>query len=208
MSMRFVVVDTATREIVRSVVCPPGVAALQAQAGQVVLQSDEAAAGTHYLADAGLVPYTAAQADAKAQRPSGYTTTWSNVTFTWSDERPLADLKAAKLAEITAARDAADVGTFMFAGHPIQANDKAQKRISAVAMYVLAHGTFPPDFPGYWKDADNAQVPIPDLAAWAAFTAAMTAQGTRNFAISEALKAAVASATTREAVAALSWPTT
>ena len=58
---------------------------------------------------------------------------------------------------------------------------------------------------GGWRAIDNTMHPLPDVDAWRAFIAAMTAQGVANFARQQALKARIEAATTRTAILAVQW---
>lgn len=209
--MRCVIHDMRTGEVVGSseVTGPSTDAAAMQQSlpdGMLCFNDDGPlpSSATHYVVDGGLVAYTPQQAAAKAQRPGPWAV-WSNATFSWSDPRPLADVKAARREQINAWRDAADSGTFSFAGHVFEADAMSLARINVVAVSRLKHDALPEWFPGFWKSVDNAYVPLPDLATWDAFYAAMSAQGAANFARSEELKARLEAATTAQEVEAITW---
>lgn len=125
------------------------------------------------------------------------------VAGAWQVDIPTA--KAAKNAEINAARAAANAGTFAHGGKTFACDALSRGDIDGVNGYVALFGALPPEFPGAWKAADNSYLPIADVPAWKAFYAAMVAQGAANFAHAQALKAQLAAATTPEAVAAIAW---
>lgn len=124
----------------------------------------------------------------------------------WEDPRPLAELKAAKNTEINSARLAANRKGFQFAGKLISTDELSRSDIDGTNGTVTLTGEFPAGWPGAWKTDDNSYVAVPDVATWRAFYAAMTAQGSANFATAQALKAQLASATTAAEVEAVVWP--
>jgi len=111
--------------------------------------------------------------------------------------------KYEKNAAINAARMAANQSHFTFQGKQIAADQLSRSDIDAMHGAVLMLGGLPAGFPGAWKTKDNSYVPIPDVATWGAFYGAMVAQGSANFANSQALKAQIAAATTPEEVEAV-----
>lgn len=78
-------------------------------------------------------------------------------------------------------------------------------RSGDVANSIALTGAFPAGFPNAWKAMDNSYVAIPDVDAFKAMHAAMTAQGTINFGHSQDLKTALAAATTVEQIDAIVW---
>jgi hypothetical protein len=117
----------------------------------------------------------------------------------------LATIKVARNAEINTWRAAANVSTFPHAGKVIACDALSRSDIDGVANHIALFGTFPAGFPGAWKAVDNTLIPLPDVDAFRAMYASMTAQGTENFNHSQSLKAALALATTPEEVAAIEW---
>lgn len=117
----------------------------------------------------------------------------------------LAALKTAKNQQINAWRMAANLSTFPYAGKLIACDDLSRSDIDAVAGSISLTGAFPPGFPGGWKATDNTIIPLPDIATFKAMYSAMTAQGTANFARSQALKTALAAATTQADIDAITW---
>ena len=126
-------------------------------------------------------------------------------TLQWVDQRTLDMAKAAKRAEINAARNRANTSSFTFGGKQIAADELSQRDIDKVALKVARSGQLPADFPGAWKAVDNTYVPIPDVATWDAFMDALIAQGTANFTRAQTRKAAIEVATTVGEVDAVVW---
>lgn len=125
-----------------------------------------------------------------------------------ADEDPsftIEGFRAAKNAEINAARLAANRGTFTHAGKVFACDELSRSDIDGVNGYVTLFGALPADWPGAWKSVDNSYAPIATLADWKAFYASMVAAGNDNFAKAQALKAQLAAATTIEQVQAISW---
>lgn len=117
----------------------------------------------------------------------------------------LAELKAAKNAEINAARLAANRSTFAHVGKEFACDELSRSDIDGANGMIANLGAMPPGWPGGWKAIDNSYHPIADIAAWKAFYASMFAAGSGNFAHAQTLKTALAAATTPEQVAAVVW---
>jgi hypothetical protein len=113
--------------------------------------------------------------------------------------------KAAKNAEINAARLSANRFTFPAGGKEFACDELSRSDIDGVNGYVTLFGALPASWPGYWKAIDNTQFPIATLTDWKAFYGAMVAAGNANFAHAQALKAQLAAATTFEQVNAINW---
>jgi hypothetical protein len=77
--------------------------------------------------------------------------------------------------------------------------------IDAVAGSISLNGAFPAGFPGAWKAIDNTYIVLANVDAFKAMYASMTNQGTINFGQSQALKTALAAATTVQEVNAIAW---
>lgn len=131
---------------------------------------------------------------------------WLDNALAWHDPRTLDQIKAAKNDQINAARLAANRRGFMFAGKLISTDELSRSDIDGTNGTVTLTGDFPAGWPGVWKTEDNSYVPIPDIETWKQFYAAMSAQGSSNFATSQALKAQLALAETIEQVEAVAWP--
>lgn len=117
----------------------------------------------------------------------------------------LVEIKAGKALEINSARMAANFTTFPHAGKVFSCDALSRSDIDGTNGTMTLINAFPPGWPGGWKAADNTYLSITTRAEWEAFYLAMCAQGAANFAHSQALKAAVAAATTVEQVAAINW---
>lgn len=117
----------------------------------------------------------------------------------------LAALKAAKNLQINQWRAQANQTHFAHGGKQIACDALSRSDIDAVAGSVALTGAFPAGFPGAWKAIDNSYIMLPDVAAFKAMYASMTAQGSVNFGQSQALKAQLAAATTAAQVAAIVW---
>lgn len=141
------------------------------------------------------------------QKPAGRVT-WSWASKQWSDQRTLEQTKAAKNAEINAARAAANQTYFTYAGKQIAVDALSRSDIDAANGIISLTGALPGGWPGAWKTVDNSYVLLSDVAAWTSFFTAMVAQGTANFQHSQTLKAALASAATVAEVDAITWSPT
>lgn len=117
----------------------------------------------------------------------------------------LDQVKAAKNAEINAARLSANRGTFTFQGKEIACDELSRSDIDGANGIITLTGALPAGWPGGWKTVDNDYVAIPTVAVWTQFYAAMVAQGTANFTKAQTLKAQVAAATTAAEVEAVTW---
>ena len=117
----------------------------------------------------------------------------------------LNQLKAAKDADINAARLEANFTTFTHAGKVFSCDRLSRSDIDGTNGTMTLTGEFPPNWPGGWKAVDNSYIPITTREQWEAFYLAMCATGAINFAHAQQLKAAVAQATTAEQVAAINW---
>jgi hypothetical protein len=114
-------------------------------------------------------------------------------------------IKAAKNVQINVWRASANLSTFPYNGKLIACDALSRSDIDGVANHIALFGTFPEGFPGAWKATDNTFIPMTDIDAFKEMYAAMTAQGTANFSYSQELKAALATATTQEEIAAIVW---
>lgn len=117
----------------------------------------------------------------------------------------LADRKRDKNAQINAARMAANRENFAHAGKVFACDALSRGDIDGINGFISLMGVLPPGWPGAWKAVDNSYHPLPDLLSWKLFYTAMIQAGNANFARSQALKAALAAATTPDQVAAITW---
>ena len=117
----------------------------------------------------------------------------------------LESAKAAKREEINAARLAANTSTFTHAGKSFACDQLSRSDIDGTNGFVALYNALPPGWPGGWKAVDNTYLPIATVAEWKAFYTSMFAAGAANFAHSQALKAAVDTATTLEQLNGVHW---
>lgn len=115
------------------------------------------------------------------------------------------ELRAAKNAEINAARAAANLSTFPHEGKQFACDSLSRSDIDGVANHIALFNSFPEGFPGGWKAVDNTMISLVDVDAFRAMYASMTAQGAENFNHSQELKAALAAASTPEEIAVIQW---
>lgn len=117
----------------------------------------------------------------------------------------IAAAKSAKNAQINQWRATANQTTFPYGGKQIACDQLSRSDIDAVANSIALTGAFPAGFPGAWKAVDNTYIMLPNVDAFKAMHASMTAQGTINFGHSQELKAALAAATTVAEMDAIVW---
>ena len=117
----------------------------------------------------------------------------------------LASAKEAKNRLINQWRMTANQTSFTHLGKTIACDALSRADIDAVAGSIALTDAFPAGFPNAWKATDNSYLMLPDVAAFKSMYASMTLQGTINFGHSQALKAALAAATTIEQVEAITW---
>lgn len=152
--MLYAVADVATGEVLRVVRCQEEQAAAQALAGEELLAVDagDVSPLTHYSAAGVLTAYGEAVAALKAVRPEWASSGWDNTTMTWIDPRTLADLKAAKMAALKAARDAEQFGGFVWDGSTFDSDERSQTLL--LGMFTTAALGALPDTP--FRLADNS----------------------------------------------------
>lgn len=143
----------------------------------------------------------------------GYTRGWELVDLSPAEldaqaqayAEDLERVRRAHLTTINQARERADSSHFEIGGKRIAVDDASMRRIAAITGHVALFGAYPDGWAGGWRAMDNTMHPLPDVDAWRAFIAAMTAQGVANFARQQALKARIEAATTRTAILAVQW---
>lgn len=133
---------------------------------------------------------------------------WIDGAPAWVEGATMAQLRDAKRIEINEAHELANKTSFTFMGKEIQANAHSMNQIQITNGGVLLRGALHPNWQGAWKTLDNEYVLIPDVVTWKAFYDAIETTGQSNFAKAQALKAQLASATTLEQVAAITWSAT
>jgi hypothetical protein len=104
----------------------------------------------------------------------------------------LTELKAAKKRQIEADRDAAAVQDVQALGRTWQADKRSQELLASAITIANAGGPLP----AVWRDADNNDIPVTELAQLLAIAGAIAAQTQAAYAESWARKAAVDAATT------------
>lgn len=109
--------------------------------------------------------------------------------------------KAAKAAEIEAARDAACLADVVANGRTWQADKRSQDLLGSAITLAIAGLPLP----AAWRDRDNSNMPITALADLLAIAGAIAANVSAAYTHSWELKAAVADAQTVEEVAAIDW---
>ena len=114
---------------------------------------------------------------------------------------PLAEVKAAKLAQLEQARDAETVKDVSALGTTWQADERSQKLLSAAITLATVGAPLPP----VWRDADNNDLTITEIAQLVAIAGAMAVQTQAAYTKSWALKAQVNSASTSAEVDAVVW---
>lgn len=110
-----------------------------------------------------------------------------------------------KREEINAAWLAADYAGFTYAGKKVDSDAVSRSRMDAVTGYISLFGTFPADWIGLWKAADNSYITMTELDQWRAMYQAMFDQGQANFRHAESLKVALAKAASAADIAAIRW---
>ena len=112
---------------------------------------------------------------------------------------PIAEAKAAKREQITAERDAACIAPVEALGHTWQADEGSQALLNK-AITLAAAGL---PLPTVWRDSDNLDLPITDLAQLLAIGGAMAVATETAMHVSWARKAALSAAETLEEIAAI-----
>lgn len=151
--------------------------------------------------------YPPAYANQFISAPDGVGVGWSYASgvFTAPAGPSLSDLKIAKNNQINRWRAEANQTYFTHSGKQIACDQLSRSDIDAVAGSISLTGAFPAGFPGAWKATDNTYVPLATVDAFKSMYSSMTLQGTVNFGKSQALKTALAAATTLEQVNAIVW---
>lgn len=117
----------------------------------------------------------------------------------------LVTAKIAKELSINAMRDSANSSSFPYAGKFIAVAELDMRDILVTAGYIALFGELHPDWPGGWFCTDKSFIPITTVDDFKGMYSAMYVQGAHNFAHSQALKAALISATTIKQVNAIVW---
>lgn len=149
--------------------------------------------------------YSREQRAVKQQRARSSYWRWSNERMQWEDLRTLDEHKAKHWAQIKAARDAAEFGSFDWDGSRFDSDALAQARImGAVQMAVLAAAAGQ-QFAIDWTLQDNTVRTLTG-SDMIAVGLALGAHVGRQHAIGRQLRARVMAATTAAEVAQIVWP--
>lgn len=116
------------------------------------------------------------------------------------EDAPLEELRARKIAEIEQARDTAIVGGFEFNGTRFDSDAKSIQRINGAVTLSLLN----PDYETPWITQLNTIVQL-DAAALAGLGIAAGLHEATQVFKARGLKDAALSASTKEALAAISW---
>ena len=131
--------------------------------------------------------------------------------YTAAEQAELAVRRAAAQAERQAARLAAEVGGYWYAGHPVDADRDSILRITNAATTALTCLITGQPFATAWTCADGAKIPL-DAIGVLALQAALSTHGQACHDRSTALKAMIDGATDLAALAAVAaeigsgWP--
>lgn len=122
------------------------------------------------------------------------------VELTWTaQERPLQEVKSAKLAQIIKDRDTQRYANVSAWGRNWQADQTSQDLLNG-AINLAGHGV---PLPAVWRDADNADMLISNLTDLLVIAGVMVAQTQQAYSTSWQRKKAVEIATTVEEVEAV-----
>ncbi|APW38439.1 hypothetical protein RD110_15560 [Rhodoferax koreense] len=190
---RYAIYAAPTGPISRVLTAPLAQMQYQTSGTEQCALLDEGDDATHYMRDGLPVPYPT--------RPEGAYWTFDYQAGSWLDPRDLQAKKDARWAVIKAAREQAEFGGFAWDGSTFDSNAISQSRIQgAVLLAGMA-----PDFTITWTLSDNS-TRLLDAAGMVAVGAALGVHVGTQFEIARQLRDAIYSATTPEAVAAVTWP--
>jgi hypothetical protein len=194
--MKQYIVAGAEGQILRSGTCQDEAVSGQAADGETAfVTTDTAGVEAYYVQDGVLHP--------KGTQPSD-NHTFDYTTKTWVDPRTLADLKTAKWAEIKAARDSAEFGTFSWDGASFDSDAASQSRIQGAAQLATLATINSQPFSIDWTLADNA---VRTLAAadMSAVGMAMGVHINTQHTLARLKRVAIEAAATPAEVDAVSW---
>lgn len=153
---RYIIADGSTGEILRTVECDAEQAAVQAEAGELMVAHATATATTHYVSgDPAAVAYSGPEAAAKAARPDG-DFSWSNWTMAWVDNRSLAIAQDEQWGIIKAERTATETGGFVWDGSTFDSDYQSQARIQGAVLTALIASIEATPFSIDWTLADDS----------------------------------------------------
>lgn len=191
----FTIFTISTGKIQRVVTCPVGMANAQLGVGEDFIEGrwpDD----LYYIEGYAPTPIPT--------RPSNHHQfNWA--IKQWEDPRTLVDHKAAKWAEVKAAREAVEFGAFAWDGSMFDCDQISQQRIQGAAqLATLASMTSAP-FSIDWTLADNT-VRTLNATDMIAVGMALGAHINVQHATSRTLRAQIDAATTLAEVQAVAWP--
>ena len=145
-------------EIVFSVTCDESLLHIYLSDGLAYLDGNFRSS-EFFVNNSEAVEYSESVRVTKASRPL-HAAEWSNVSMSWVDTRPLDDLKAAKWAEVKAARDQTEFGPFEWNGYVFDGDESAQRRLTTA--YAAAKEAIELNVPysTFWKLADNSPITL------------------------------------------------
>lgn len=122
--------------------------------GAVLIENCAGTWETGYVLNGVFTAYTASQVAAKASPPS-YTAAWSNSTFSWVDQRTLAEAQDETWEMIRTARDANQEAGFTWDGSKFDSDNVSVQRLQgALQLALLAQAAGQP-FSIVWTLYDN-----------------------------------------------------
>lgn len=205
---RYVIANTTTLEIERTVECADDQAAAQVGVGEVAFVASGATIpsnATAYLGAGGsaIVAYTAPQKAAKAARPD-YDADWSNVLMAWVDSRALLQAKNDQRAIIRLARESAESAGFSWDGSTFYSDPRSETRIiGSVVLAIIASMASQP-FSIDWTLSDDS-VRTLDGADMIAVGVALGAHVDSIFTAERAQWVSIDAASTVDEVKAVAW---
>lgn len=221
---RYLIGDAATGEITRPVVCEPRLAPAMPRPGELIAESSDASAATHWMRPGEpvqvslpysaemielpvgeLVPYTPEQLTAKAARPHPMAT-WDNRTMAWSDPRALDELREEKWTEIREARNTSEKAGFPYLGKILQSDEIAVLRMTVAESAARKAKTEGLPYANVWTCADDSLLPL-DADQQIGMLPALAAYGMQLHQHAQQLRAQIYDpATTAEDLETIQWP--
>jgi hypothetical protein len=202
----YIVFDPVSGEILRSGNCPDSDLMLQDASGNVLEVTDAQQLHydlSHYVVAGVMTAYTDDQFVAKSAFPM-YPATWSNDTFTWTDNRDLDAVKLDQWTAVKAGRDQTVNGSFTWDGSVFDSNAYSQSQIgNAITLGQLAADAGQ-DYSINWTLQDNTVRTLTfDQIKAVGMALGVFVQTQFNLGVS--LRQQIASATSIPAVQAITW---
>ena len=117
----------------------------------------------------------------------------------------LVELIAAKNAQINIWRAEANTSKFTHQGKNFACDALSRSDLDGTAATIALTGAFPPGFPNGWKAIDDTYIGLPTVESFGEFYAAMSGQGSANFARAQALKGKLAQVQDQAGLDAITW---